>query len=524
MNRLTPDNSQARPAIAAESQPATASGSPPTCLLRMSRISKRFPGVLALDEVDFEVYSGEIHALIGENGAGKSTLIKILSGAYQADSGDLIFADQRIQQPTPARMQHIGVSVIYQELNLVPFLSVARNIFLGHEPQVAPGVIDFRVMHQRSRELLNLLGIDLPPERLVADLGIAARQLVEVAKALSRRVRLLIMDEPTAPLSEQEIAKLFDVVRRLRDQGVTVIYISHRLEEVFKLADRVTVLRDGRVIGTRPVEEVTRDDLVRMMVGRDITEQYPKSHVQPGAVVLRVSGLPGRTADDAELTVRAGEIVALAGLMGSGRTELARQIFGADPLPHGNVEIHGRPVRIHSTRQAIENGIGMVPEDRKTQGLILDRSVAENISLPVLARYARATIVRRPAIRALVETLIKATDIRIRHITQPVRTLSGGNQQKVALAKWLASRCDVLILDEPTRGVDVGARTEIYRVIGQLVEQGKGILLISSDLPELLGLCDRVMVVYGGRLVAQFERHAASAETIIRYASGAFAD
>lgn len=518
MNDLMHATGQAHPPDA-----ATGSAAPP-CLLRMSQVSKRFPGVLALDRVDFEVQAGEIHALIGENGAGKSTLIKILSGAYQADSGDLIFDGQHIQQPTPARMQHIGVSVIYQELNLVPFLSVARNIFLGHEPQIVQGVIDFRTMHQRSRELLNLLGIDLPPTRLVADLGIAARQLVEVAKALSRRVRLLIMDEPTAPLSEQETATLFEVVRRLRQQGVTVIYISHRLEEVFRLADRVTVLRDGRVIGTRPVEAVTRDDLVRMMVGREITEQYPKSQVQPGEVILRVSGLPGRTDHDAELVVRAGEIVALAGLMGSGRTELARQIFGADPMSYGQIEIRGRPVRIHSTWQAIEAGIGMVPEDRKTQGLILERSVADNISLPVLSRYARAMIIRQTDVRNMVRELIRAIDIRIQHIAQVVRTLSGGNQQKVILAKWLASHCDVLILDEPTRGVDVGARAEIYRVIGQLVEQGKAILLISSDLPELLGLCDRVVVVYGGRLVAQFERHAATAETIIRYASGAFAD
>jgi len=517
MDKLTHETGQAHPAVAT-------AGSPPTCLLRMSAITKRFPGVLALDDVNFEVYAGEIHALIGENGAGKSTLIKILSGAYQADSGELIFANQRISQPTPAGMQRIGVSVIYQELNLIPHLSVARNIFLGHEPQTVRGVIDFRTMHQRSRELLNLLGIDLPPRKPVAELGIAARQLVEVAKALSRRVRLLIMDEPTAPLSEQEIANLFDVVRRLRDQGVTVIYISHRLEEVFKLADRVTVLRDGRVVGTHPVADVTRDGLVRLMVGRDITTQYPKSQVQPGEVVLRVSGLPGRTADDAELVVHAGEIVALAGLMGSGRTELARQIFGADPMRQGHIEIRGRPVRIGSTREAIQAGIGMVPEDRKTQGLILERTVVDNVSLPVLSRYAYGTVVRRNAVRALVETIVRAIDLRIQHIAQVVRTLSGGNQQKVVLAKWLASQCDVLILDEPTRGVDVGARTEIYRVIGQLVEQGKAILLISSDLPELLGLCDRVVVIYGGRLVAQFERHAAVAETIIRYASGASED
>ncbi len=503
---------------------AAIGANPPACVLRMQAITKRFPGMLALNSVDFEVRTGEIHALVGENGAGKSTLIKIISGAYQADAGEFFFAEQRIHQPTPAAMQRIGVSVIYQELNLVPFLTVGRNIFLGHEPQTIPGMIDFSTMHQRSRELLALLGVDLPPEKLVADLGIAARQLVEIAKALSRRVRLLIMDEPTAPLSEQETATLFEVVRRLRDQGVTIIYISHRLEEVFKLADRVTVLRDGRVVGTEPIEAVTRDDLVRMMVGRDVTEQYPKNQVQPGNVVLRVSGLPGRAADDAELVVRAGEIVALAGLMGSGRTELARQIFGADALRQGQIEIGGRPVQIHSTGGAIEAGIGMVPEDRKTQGLILERSVADNISLPILHRYSRGTFVRRAAVRALVEGLTKAIDIRVQNIAQTVRTLSGGNQQKVVLAKWLASHCDVLILDEPTRGVDVGARAEIYNVIGQLVEQGKGILLISSDLPELLGLCDRVIVVYGGRLVAEFERHAASAETIIRYASGAFTD
>ncbi len=520
MDEQTRDTDHAYSAVALEtSQSERLSGE---CLLEMQGITKHFPGVVALHDVHFQIQAGEIHALIGENGAGKSTLIKILSGAYQADSGVLTFAGQQVQQPSPASMQRLGVSVIYQELNLVPYLSVARNIFLGHEPQTLQGVIDFRTMHQRSRELLGLLGVDLSPETLIADLGIAARQLVEVAKALSRHVRLLIMDEPTAPLSEQETATLFEVVRRLRDRGVTVIYISHRLEEIFKLANRVTVLRDGRVIGTQPIGAVTRDELVHMMVGRDITEQYPKSRVQPGEVVLRVSGLPGPEGDDAELVVRAREIVALAGLMGSGRTELARQIFGADPLRQGRIEVRGREVHFHSTREAIAAGIGMVPEDRKLQGLILDRSVEDNISLPVLSRYARGTVVRRSAVRALVNELIRTIDIRLQHLSQVVRTLSGGNQQKVVLAKWLASRCEVLILDEPTRGVDVGARAEIYSVIGKLVEQGKAILLISSDLPELLGLCDRVVVVYGGRLVAQFERPAAAAETIIRYASGTF--
>ncbi len=503
-------------------QPLADSAPPTPNLLEMRGISKRFPGVLALNQVDFSVRRGEIHALIGENGAGKSTLIKILAGAYQADAGDMWLDGRPVLQHSPAAMQRLGISVIYQELNLVPYLSVGRNIFMGHEPKIAPGVIDFKAMHQRSRELLALLGVTLPTDQPVADLGIAARQLVEVAKALSYRVRLLIMDEPTAPLSEQEIATLFEVVRRLREQGVTVIYISHRLEEVFKLADRVTVLRDGQVVGTHAVQDVSKDDLVRMMVGRDIKDQFPKAQVEPGEVVLRVSGLPGPAGNTAELTVRAGEIVALAGLMGSGRSELVRQIFGADPLHQGRIEVKGRAVPIRSTRQAIRAGIGMVPEDRKTQGLVLERPVSDNISLPVLGELSFASVVRRGAVAALVGRLMRALDIRAQDMGQVVRTLSGGNQQKVVLAKWLASESQVLILDEPTRGVDVGARAEIYGVIGELVQQGKAILLISSDLPEVLGLCDRVIVVYGGRLVAEFDRRDAVPETIIQYASGAF--
>jgi ribose transport system ATP-binding protein len=491
-------------------------------LLEMKGIGKRFSNVIALDEVAFSVRPGEIHALIGENGAGKSTLIKILSGAYQADSGTFEFDGKQVTQHTPAAMQRLGIAVIYQELNLVPHLSVARNIFLGHEPRLFPGVIDFQTMYRRSEALLALLGVDLAVTALVADLGIAEQQLVEVAKALSQQARLLVMDEPTAPLSEQETETLFQVVRRLRDQGVTVIYISHRLEEIFALADRVTVLRDGRVVGTEMVEAVTKDDLVRMMVGRDITEQHHKAQVELGEPLLHITGLPGRDGDTAELTVHTGEIVALAGLVGSGRTELARRIFGAERLQQGRVEVKGRVMHIRSTRQAIHAGIGMVPEDRKLQGLVLDRSVSENITLPVLGRLSFGPVIRRNHVRALVQRLIETLDIRVQGMGQTVRTLSGGNQQKVTLAKWIASECDILILDEPTRGVDVGARAEIYSLIGQLLQAGKGILLISSDLPEVLGLSDRIIVVYGGRLVAEFSRHDAIAEDIIRYASGAF--
>lgn len=498
----------------------TAMSSP--CLLEMKGIGKRFSNVIALDAVDFSVRPNEIHALIGENGAGKSTLIKILSGAYQADSGAFEFDGKRVMQPTPAAMQQLGIAVIYQELNLVPHLNVSRNIFLGHEPRLLPGVIDFGTMHQRSAQLLALLGVDLPVNVLVADLGIAEQQFVEVAKALSHQVRLLVMDEPTGPLSEQETNTLFEVVRRLREQGVTVIYISHRLEEIFALADRVTVLRDGRVVDTQMVREVSKDDLVRMMVGRDITEQYPKTFVKPGVPLLRVTRLPGRDGDTAELTVHAGEIVALSGLVGSGRTELARRIFGAERLGQGAVEVKGRAMRFRSTRHAIRAGVGMVPEDRKLQGLVLDRSVSDNITLPVLGQLSVGSVIRYGRVRALVRRLVEALDIRVHSIRQTVRTLSGGNQQKVTVAKWLASQCDVLIMDEPTRGVDVGARTEIYALIGQLVQEGKGILLISSDLPEVLGLSDRIIVVYGGRLVTEFSRHDAAAEDIIRHASGTF--
>ena len=370
------------------------------------RITKRFSNVVALDQVDFRVRHGEVHALIGENGAGKSTLIKILSGAYHADSGVLSLDGKRVTQHSPAAMQRLGIAVIYQELNLVPHLSVARNIFRA---RALPAAGRDRFHNHASPEpgAARPSGHRPLPQQIVADLGIAEQQFVEIAKALSRHAKLLVMDEPTAPLSEQETAKLFDVVRRLVEQGVTIIYISHRLEEIFTLVDRVTVLRDGRVVGMERVDRVTRDDLVRMMVGRDISQQHPKVSVEPGEVLLRVTDLPARESDQSELTVRSGEIVALAGLVGSGRTELARQIFGAETLRQGRIEVKGRPLVIKSTRQAIRAGIGMVPEDRKTQGLILDRSVTDNITLPILGRLSLGPVVRSKRVRGLVTNLVR---------------------------------------------------------------------------------------------------------------------
>jgi len=491
-------------------------------LLQMRGISKAFPGVQALEDVSLEVAPGEVVALVGENGAGKSTLIKILSGCYRADAGEIVLEGRRLEPYSPHQAQQFGVSVIYQEFNLAPPLSAAENIFVGRQPRTRLGLVDFRRMRADAQTVLDSLNLPLDSRRLVGTLSVAEQQMVEIAKAISFRAKIIVMDEPTAALTEHETRTLFDLVRRLRDQGVAVIYISHRLEEIFEVADRVVVLRDGRRVGAMPVADATVEAVVRLMVGRELTEMFHKERIERGEPVLSVRGLTRADTGvrDVDLTVRAGQIVALAGLVGAGRTEIARAIFGVDPPEAGRVEVCGRRVRLRSPLDAIRAGMGFVTENRKEEGLFLVLAVRENVSSAGLRRLATADFIRFDAERHLVASLIDQLRIRTPSQEQQVQFLSGGNQQKVILARWLALEPRVLILDEPTRGIDVGAKAEIYALMGELARRGVGILMISSELPEVLGMGDRVLVVREGTIVAEFDRAEATQEAIMHRATG----
>ena len=498
--------------------------SPPgQILLRMHGVAKRFPGVVALDGVDLEVRSGEVHVLLGENGAGKSTLVKILAGAVRRDAGTLEIEGRPCALATPREAQAAGVSVIYQEFNLVPGLTVAENIFLGREPRgFLPGVIDQARMIRQAGDLLGSLGVAIDPRTLVRRLGVAEQQMVEVAKALSVEAKIVVMDEPTSALSDREIARLFQVIRKLRSRGVALIYISHRLDELFQIGDRVTVLRDGRLIGTRVIAESSRAELIRLMVGRDLNEQFPPRNAAPGAEVLRVEGLTRRgVLEGISFTLHRGEVLGLTGLMGAGRTELARALFGADPIDAGRVWIRGREVVIRSPRHAIRLGLGFLTEDRKRQGLILAHSVMQNVCLASLDRFSSGGVMRAARERAEASRLASELRVRTPSLGERVLNLSGGNQQKVVLAKWLCRSADILVFDEPTRGIDVGAKAEIYQLVRRLAAAGKGILMISSELPEIIGLSDRILVMNRGRLVGEFGAADAAPEAILRCALGA---
>ncbi len=493
--------------------------SPP--LLAVHRLSKRFPGVQALKEVDFDVRPGEVHVLLGENGAGKSTLVKILTGAQQRDEGEILWHGQPVEIPDPHTAQKLGISVIYQEFNLVPYMTVAENIFLGREPGQR-GVLDRAAMQQRARAILDELGVAVKTTARVADLGVAEQQMTEIAKALSLDAELIIMDEPTATLTDHEIAQLFQAIHRLRRRGVAIVYISHRLNEVAQVGDRVTVLRDGRRVATLEAQEASVETLIRLMVGHDLREQYPKQAVALGEEVLRVEGLNRiGVLHDISFSLRRGEILGIAGLVGAGRTELARAIFGADPIDSGRISIHGRPVAIASPLQAIEHGIGLLPEDRKAQGLLLMQSVANNITLAALPRLFGGMRPLSPRMEAEVaRRYINELRIRTPSETRLVRFLSGGNQQKVVIAKWLCSQSDVLIFDEPTRGIDVGAKVEVYNLMTELVRRGAAVMMISSDLPEVLGMSDRILVMRKGRIVGELSRAEATQERILGLAFG----
>jgi len=489
--------------------------------LRMAGIRKQFPGVVALDGVDLEVKQGEVHILLGENGAGKSTLMKVLSGALRKDSGSIEIDGRAVEIEGPRHAQALGVSIIYQEFNLVPQLSAADNIFLGREPASPLGVVDARRAHAEAGRLLEGLGVKVDTRVPVRALGVAQQQMVEVAKALSGDARILIMDEPTSALTDAEIEQLFATIGRLTASGVAVIYISHRMQEVQRVGHRVTVLRDGKRVATHDVASVSIAELVRLMANRELTEHFPKRRLEPGEVVLSARNLTrGKALQDCSLTLRRGEVVGLAGLLGAGRTELARAIVGADPLDGGSVEVKGRAVFARGPGDVIERGVGLVPEDRKTQGLVLGLSVQRNLALPSARRLSKLGVMDARAEAELAEREIQDLRIKTPSPAQPVALLSGGNQQKVVLGKWLGANVDVLILDEPTRGIDVGAKVEIYELMNRLTAQGAAILMISSELPEVLGMSDRILVMHQGRIAAELLARDATQEKLLAAALG----
>ena len=488
-------------------------------ILEFESIARSFSGVEALRDVSFAIRRGDVHGLVGENGAGKSTLIKIVAGALEPGHGVVRFQGRPVDFRSPAESQAAGISVIHQELNLLPLMSVAENLYLGREPRRGPFVA-WRRLHADARDALARVGLDLDPRLHVERLSIAEKQLVEIAKALTFDARVILMDEPSATLTDQELARLFHIIRDLKTEGVTVLYISHRLEEIFEIADRVTVLRDGEHIGTRPVADLGRRELIRMMVGRELEDEFPERHAAVGGELLRVVGLTaGDRVRDASFVLHRGEVLGLAGLVGAGRTELARAIFGADPIDAGFIVLDGQHMRIRSCAEAIRLGLALLTEDRKEQGLHLDLGVHQNISLVKLNDLVQMGLVHAGRERRVAERYVRELDIRTPSVTQRVGDLSGGNQQKVVLAKWLFSGARVLLFDEPTRGIDVGAKYEIYQLINRLAERGLGVVLISSELPELIGLCDRILVMAQGRIVGELAGPDMTQERVMQLAT-----
>ena len=490
-------------------------------LLVLDKATKSFGAVRALEDGSITLYPGEAHALVGENGAGKSTLVKILAGVHQPDSGILEIDGAPTTLLGPAASRAAGVSIIYQEPTLFPDLSVAENIFMGRQPLGGGRVIDRGQMRTDAQDVFTRLGVEVDPARPARGLSVADQQIVEIAKAISFNARVIVMDEPTAALTTVEVDRLFDVVRALRADGAAVLFISHRLEEVFAICQRVTIMRDGRLVSSAPIEDVTIDSIIYSMVGRDLDALFPKTVTAPGDVVLAVEGLTRRGVfDDVSFAVRKGEIVALAGLVGAGRSEVARAVFGIDRRDEGTVTVNGHVLRNGAPRDAMAAGLAFVPEDRRQQGLVMDLAIDHNVALASLGRLSRFGLIRRSRERDLATTWGTTLQLKFGRMKNTVSTLSGGNQQKVVLAKWLARRPSVLIIDEPTRGIDVGTKAEVHRLLDELVADGVAVLMISSELPEVLGMADRVLVVREGRLVAELSRAEADEASIMRAATG----
>jgi ribose transport system ATP-binding protein len=489
-------------------------------VLKMRGICKQYPGVRALSDADLEVRAGEVHVLLGENGAGKSTLMKILSGAVSADAGDVLLDGHTVDPGSPLRARKLGISTIYQELSLVPHLTAAENIYLGKAPTRWPGIVDWVRMRHDAARILDGLGVSIDPDTPVRSLRLAQQQMVEVARALADDARILIMDEPTSALSEREVGQLFSTITRLTSARVAVIYISHRMDEVFRIGERVTVLRDGCHVATRDIADVTVSELVRLMANRDVGDHYPRRTHARGEELLRVEGLGGGALRDVSFVLHRGEILGIAGLVGAGRTRLARAIVGADPVERGRISIKGQAVRITTPADAARARIGFLPEDRKQQGLVLGLPLERNVSMSHLSALSRFGVVGRARERREAEDAIASLRIRTPGPEQKVLHLSGGNQQKVVLAKWLAARAEILIFDEPTRGIDVAARHDIYLLMNQLVQNGAGVIMISSDLPEVLGMSDRILVMRAGAVQVDLAAADATDTRVLQAALG----
>jgi ribose transport system ATP-binding protein len=488
-------------------------------ILKLHKIKKVYPGVVALNDVSIEFYPGDVHAIVGENGAGKSTLIKVLTGAITPSGGELFFNGKLLKNNNPQKSLATGIVAIYQEFNLFPFLSVAENIFYGSYPQKG-FMVDFREMDRLSCALMKEINVDINPSIQVRDLSVGYQQIVEIAKSISHNAKVLIMDEPSAPLTGKEVESLFAIVRRLKNNGVAVIYISHRLEEIFEISDKVSVFRDGNHIKTMATASTNTDELVRLMVNRELGQQYPDRNYSRKEAVLEVRGLNSGLLKEVSFTAYRGEILGFAGLVGAGRTEVARAVFGADRIKSGEIFFHGKPVRINSPIDAIKTGIGLIPEDRKQHGVLLGMTINENITYANMKNISRWGILDNGQDNTVGEKYKNALRIKTPSLKQLVKNLSGGNQQKVVLAKWLFTNCEVLFFDEPTRGIDVGAKQEIYLLMKQLVEEGKVVIMISSDMPELLGMSDRIIVMREGRITGTMIRSEATQETVLKLCSG----
>jgi ribose transport system ATP-binding protein len=487
-------------------------------VLTLKKISKSFPGVLALNDVSVEFVKGEVHALLGENGAGKSTLIKILAGYHLPDDGEIQLEGATYRGMNPRMANKLGIQVIYQELNLVPPLSAAENIFLGN--YIGNGfLVNKKAMFAKATELFNSLDVKLDPRKLVKDMSLAQQQIVEIAKAISKEVKLLVMDEPSASLTPTEVKAMFQIVRKLKEKGVTIIYISHRMEELFEITDRITVMRDGHYIDTKRTHETNRAELVSLMIGRDLKETYPSRNINPGKIILEVRHLSGNRFNDISFHVKKGEMLGISGLVGAGRTELVRGVFGADLTYSGEIILDGQKVTIKSPGDAIKLGIGLIPEDRKQQGVILRSTVKRNITITNLKLLSRFFVVKGKEETKQAEELKNKLFIRTPTLNQLVQHLSGGNQQKVVLSKWLSINCKILIFDEPTRGIDVGAKQEIYNLMNSLAESGVALIIISSDMEELLGMSDRIIVLCEGRKTGELTKAEFAQDRVLNLAS-----
>ncbi len=489
--------------------------------IEMKNIHKSFGTNRVLAGVDFDLREGEVHALMGENGAGKSTLMNILTGLHSRDEGTIVIDGQETYFGSPKEAEEKGIAFIHQELNIWPEMTVLDNLFIGKEPTSGLGFLNMKQMKALAKEQFGKLSVTIPLTQEAGECSVGQQQMIEIAKALMTKAKVIIMDEPTAALTEREIEKLFEVIRSLKKEGVSIVYISHRMEEIFTICDRITVMRDGKSVDTKPIPDTNFDEVVRKMVGRELTERYPARHPVPGDVVLEVKNISSKGKfENVSFSVRAGEIVGMSGLMGAGRTEMMRAIFGLDPLDSGEIWVRGKKVNIRKPDDAVKHGIGFITEDRKDEGLVLDFSVRENMALTNLFSFSSKGFISAKKELDFVDTLTKRLQIKTHTTETPARNLSGGNQQKVVIAKWIGIGPSVLILDEPTRGVDVGAKREIYQLMNELTERGVAILMVSSELPEVLGMSDRILVVHEGRISGEVSGENATQEQIMTLATG----